>query len=139
MRLASVVIFGALGAAAVAAQTPARIVRPVDDAQMVRIAGSTPRQIRTAADQGAAPADLPMQHMLLVLRRSPAQEAELRQWLDAQRENDSPSYRQWLTSAQFGQRFGPAPADLAAVTAWLTRQGFQVESVAAGGGAIEFS
>ncbi|MGH9481608.1 MAG: choice-of-anchor D domain-containing protein, partial [Terriglobales bacterium] len=44
-----------------------------------------------------------------------------------------------LTPAQFGQRFGPAPADLAAVTAWLTRQGFQVESVAAGGGAIEFS
>lgn len=115
------------------------MVRAVDDTQVVRLAGNTPPYARAAADQGAAPADLPLQRMLLVLRRAPAQEADLRQLLDAQRENDSPSYRQWLTPAQFGARFGLAPADLAAVRAWLVRQGFQIDGIAAGGGVIEFS
>ncbi|HEV2446202.1 MAG TPA: protease pro-enzyme activation domain-containing protein, partial [Candidatus Sulfopaludibacter sp.] len=128
-----------LASVRLAAQVPARVVRAVDDAQVVRLAGNTPPQLRAGADQGAAPADLPFQHILLVLRRSPAQAADLRQLLDAQRENDSPNFHQWLTPAQFGARFGPAPADLAAVTAWLARQGFQIDSVSPGEGVIEFS
>jgi hypothetical protein len=45
----------------------------------------------------------------------------------------------WFTPVQFGRQFGPADADIQAVTDWLASQGFQVNRVAAGRAVIEFS
>ena len=72
-------------------------------------------------------------------RRGAEQEAALRQLLDEQQVKSSPNYHQWLTPEQFGKQFGPADADIQAVTDWLTTQGFQVNRVAAGRTVIEFS
>jgi hypothetical protein len=80
-----------------------------------------------------------MARMLLVLQRSEEQEAGLRKLLEDQQVKSSPSFHQWLTPEEFGQRFGPAEADIQAVTAWLTGQGFEVNHVAAGRAVIEFS
>lgn len=80
-----------------------------------------------------------MQHMILALKRTSEQEAELRALLDSQQTKGSSAYHQWLTPAQFGKRFGPAQSDIAAVEAWLESQGFKVESVSNGKTAIEFS
>jgi hypothetical protein len=77
--------------------------------------------------------------MLLVLKRSTEQETALRQLLDAQQTKSSPNYHMWLTPELFGRQFGPADADIQAVTDWLTSQGFQVNRVAAGRTVIEFS
>jgi hypothetical protein len=77
--------------------------------------------------------------MLLLLQRSADQESALRQLLDNQQSKSSPNYHAWLTPEQFGTQFGPADADIQAVTQWLTSQGFTNIKVGPGRTVIEFS
>ncbi|MBZ5671790.1 MAG: Ig-like domain repeat protein [Acidobacteriia bacterium] len=126
----------------VAAQTPevrARVTQAVDVENRVTLRGNIHPLARAEFDRGTAPDDLPMARMLLVLRRGEDQETALRQLLEDQQVKSSPHYHQWLAPEEFGQRFGPADADIQAATAWLTGQGFQVNQVAAGRTVIEFS
>ncbi|MDQ2861977.1 MAG: protease pro-enzyme activation domain-containing protein, partial [Pseudomonadota bacterium] len=46
--------------------------------------------------------------------------------LTAQQRKGSPSYHKWLTPAQFGAQFGPAPAAMSQVASALEAAGFQV-------------
>ncbi|MGH9407556.1 MAG: hypothetical protein ACRD3D_17180, partial [Terriglobia bacterium] len=65
-------------AAGAAAQTPrVRIVEPLDVTHRVTLRGNTPPLARHEYDRGAAPDDLPLDHMLLVLSRSREQESAL--------------------------------------------------------------
>jgi Pro-kumamolisin, activation domain/Bacterial Ig-like domain (group 3) len=114
------------------------VTQPVDETRLTVLKGNTHRLARPEFDQGAAPATLPMQRMLLVLKRSPQQEAALRKLLDDQQDKASPNYHKWLTPAQFGQQFGPADTDMQAITSWLQSHGFQVESTK-GRTVLEFS
>ena len=63
--------------------TPARITQAVDESQLTVLKGNTYYLASAQYDKGPAPAALPMNRMLLVLRRSPAQEAALEQFLGA--------------------------------------------------------
>jgi subtilase family serine protease len=121
--------------------TPVRahVTQPVDVQNLVPLRGNVHPLARAEYDRGVAPDDLPMQRMLLVLRRADDQEAALRQLLEDQQVKSSASYHAWLTPEEFGQRFGPADADIQAVTDWLAGQGFVVNQVAAGRTVIEFS
>ena len=124
------------------AQNPAvraRVLEPVDASNRVTLPGNVHPLARAELDQGAAPDDLPMERMLLVLQRGADQEAALRQLLDDQQTKSSPRFHQWRTPEQFGQQFGPADSDIQAVTDWLTGQGSQVGKVSAGRTVIEFS
>jgi hypothetical protein len=118
---------------------PARITRAVDETSRVGLTGNVHPLARAEFDQGRAPADLPMQRMLLVLKRSAEQQTTLGQLMADQYNVASPSFHQWLTPEQFGQEFGPADADVQAVTSWLQTHGFQVAKVSKGKIAIEFS
>jgi len=51
----------------------------------------------------------------------------------------SASFHQWLTPAQFGERFGPAAADLDRLVGWLLDQGFILDLVPQGRMALAFS
>ena len=115
------------------------ITQPVSEAQLTALRGNVHPMARAEFDQGAAPADLPMQRMLLVLRRSAEQERALAGLLDRQQDKASPSYHQWLAPEQFGTQFGPADSDIQAVTGWLQGRGFQVAQVSKGRTVIEFS
>ncbi len=117
----------------------ARVTQAVDMQNLITLRGNVHPLARPEFDQGAAPDDLPMERILLVLQRRPEQEAALRQLLDAQQVKSSALFHQWLTPEQFGQQFGPADSDLQAVTDWLSTQGFEVKKVAAGRTVIEFS
>jgi hypothetical protein len=117
----------------------ARVTQAVDMQNLVTLRGNVHPLARPEFDQGVAPDDLPMERILLVLQRGADQESALRQLLDDQQVKSSPRYHQWLTPEQFGQQFGPADADIQAVTGWLTTQGFEVNHVAAGRTVIEFS
>jgi len=139
LAFAFVPFFSLMAAGQQAAIVPARITQPVDMENLVTLRGNTHPLARPEYDQGAAPDSLPTERMLLVLRRSAEQEAALRKLLDEQQIKSSPNYHMWLTPEQFGQQFGPADADIQAVTGWLTSQGFQVSHVAAGRTVIEFS
>ncbi len=80
-----------------------------------------------------------MNRMLLVLKRSPEQEAALLELLDDQQDKNSPVYHKWLTPDEFGRQFGPADQDVHVVTSWLQSHGFQVAQVTKGRTVIEFS
>ena len=124
------------------AQPPAsraRIVSPVDDSSLVTLRGNTHPLARPQFDQGAAPADLQLHRMLLLLSRSPEQQAALDAFVESQHTPGSPNFRQWLTPADFGAKFGPAASDVQAVSGWLQRQGFSVARMAGGNTVIEFS
>lgn len=114
------------------------ITQAVSEAQLTVLKGNTHPLAKPQFDLGTAPATLPMQRMLLVLKRSPAQEAALRQLLDNQQDKHSPSYHQWLTPAQYGKQFGPTDSDLQTITSWLQSYGFQVGTTK-GRTVLEFS
>jgi hypothetical protein len=141
MILCAVVVPLLAGQAARAQQAnvQARVVEAVDDTRTVQLKGNVHPLARAEFDQGALPDSQPLTRMLLLLQRSDAQEASLRQLMDAQQTKGSSSYHAWLTPEQFGKQYGPADADVQAVTDWLTRQGFQVAKVSAGRTVIEFS
>ena len=123
-------------------QTPSpqsRIVDRVNESVLVTLRGNTHPLAQSQFDQGAAPPDLPMARMLLVLKRSDAQESALQALLDAQQDQNSPSYHQWLTPDAFGQQFGPSDQDIQTVAAWLRSHGFQAGGISQGRTVIEFS
>lgn len=121
------------------AMVPSRIVEPVDETRLTTLKGNTHPLARAQFDRGPAPPDLPMNRMLLVLKRSSEQEAALQTLLDNQQDKASPSYHKWLTPEQCGRQFGPDDHDLQAVSSWLQSHGFQIGKVAKGGNIIEFS
>ncbi len=118
---------------------PVRVTDRVDTARLVTLPGNTHPLARAQYDQGAAPADLPMNRMMLVLKRSPDQETALQNLLAEQQTTTSANFHKWVTPTQFGQQFGPADADIQAVTSWLASYGFQSIKVSNGRAIIEFS
>jgi hypothetical protein len=124
-------------AQAVSVQHPL-ITAPIDETQLTTLKGNTHPLAKPIYDVGSAPGTLPMQRMLLVLKRSPEQESALRKLLDDQQDKGSPNYHKWLTPEQFGKQFGPADDDMAKITAWLQSHGFQVGTTK-GRTVLEFS
>jgi pro-kumamolisin-like protein/Big-like domain-containing protein len=122
---------------AVAAPRPL-ITQPVDETLFTVLKGNTHPLARAEYDLGTAPATLPMQRMLLVLKRSAEQESALRKLLDDQQDKKSASYHKWLTPTQFGQQFGPTDSDIQTISSWLQSHGFQVGSTK-GRTVLEFS
>src|SRR5205807_8267674 len=114
------------------------ITQSIDEAHLTTLRGNTHPLARRESDLGTAPASLPMERMLLVLKRSPEQETALRKLLDNQQDKHSPSYHKWVTPEQFGQQFGPTDADLQSITGWLQSHGFQVGATK-GRTVLEFS
>lgn len=117
----------------------ARVTERIDASRLVTLRGNTHTLARAQNDQGAAPPDLPMNRIMLVLKRSAEQESALQNLLTQQQVTGSASYHQWLTPDQFAQRFGPADSDIQAVTSWLASYGFQSIKVSRGRTVIEFS
>lgn len=115
------------------------ITEPVIESQLVTLKGNTHPSARPQFDVGAAPPDLPLNRMLLVLKRSPEQDHALRTLLDMQQDKASPHYHKWLTPNEFGTRFGPTDQDIQTVTGWLQSHGFEVNRVTHGRTVIEFS
>lgn len=114
------------------------ITAPIDEQQLTRLKGNTHPLARAQFDLGTAPASLPMQRMLLVLKRSPEQEHALRTLLDDQQDKNSPNYHKWVTPEQYGKLFGPSDADMQTITSWLQSHGFEVGATK-GRSVLEFS
>lgn len=126
-----------------AAQTAATAVRPlitqtIDESRLTTLKGNTHPLARAEFDLGTAPASLPMERMLLVLKRSADQETTLRKLLDDQQDKASPNYHKWVTPEQYGAQFGPTDSDLQTITSWLQSHGFQVGTTK-GRTVLEFS
>src|SRR5579862_8474304 len=129
----------ALRASSQATYSQPRINAAVNDAQLTVLHGNTHPLAQAKYDHGPVAASLPMQNMLLVLKRSPAQDAALKSFMAEQQDPSSPEFHHWLTPTQFGETYGPAQQDIDTITKWLGSHGFQVNEVSAGRTTITFS
>jgi subtilase family serine protease len=133
----ALLVTGFLPSAQAAVQN--RIAGAVNNGSRVTLPGTIGGHARNSTDLGLAPANLKLESLSLRFSMTPAQQADLNQLLAAQLDPSSPSYHQWLTSEQFGARFGLSSSDLANVSSWLTSQGFTITSVAKSSTFITFS
>jgi hypothetical protein len=106
-----------------------RIVSPIDENQLVTLTGNVHPAASAKNDRGPVSASLPMADLVLVLSRSPEQQAAFDQYVQGEYDSGSPDYHQWLTPGAIGERFGPSLSDVATVTGWLTGHGFAVTQV----------
>jgi subtilase family serine protease len=77
--------------------------------------------------------------MTLVLARHPDRQAAFEKLLADQQDPASPSFHQWLTPSEIGERYGLTTEELDALTGWLKSQGLRVDWVASGRNFIGFS
>jgi subtilase family serine protease len=117
----------------------ARITGPIEESQSVELKGSIPRAVSASVDLGAADPTQPVDRVIMVLAPSPAQESELAQFLRNVQIRGRAEYHHWLSPAAFGERFGVAASDLAAVRAWLQAKGFRLEAPSPGRRTVAFS
>ncbi len=146
LSIAAALLFSALalvGATAARAQTAAAaqplVTRPVIDTSKIVLGGNVRSEARPANDRGAVTDSLPMEHLLLQLKRPADREAALTARIEEMHRAGSPSFHQWLTAKQLGEQYGPNPADITAVTTWLQGHGFEVHGVSASGMVVDFS
>jgi subtilase family serine protease len=130
----------AVSAASASVAVPvARIKESINEQQRVELKGLVPRAIARSVDLGPADPTLSAERMVMVLGSSPEQDAALAQFLRYVQTRGRPEYHQWLTPETFGQRFGAASADVAAIRKWLQSKGFRLETQSAGRRSIAFS
>ncbi len=115
------------------------ITTKIDGSKLQTLAGNTHPQANALNDRGAVPDNLAMENMLLQLKRPAEQEQALNRFIEQLHTRGSSNYHHWLTPAQFGESYGPAPQDIAAVTAWLRAGGFTVNLVHPNGMLVDFS
>jgi len=115
------------------------VVDAVDDSRQIAIPGNVRPEAVAENDRGVVENTLPLDHMQILLKRPIDREEALERLMIEQQTPGSPNYRSWLSAADFGERFGPATEDIAAVTTWLEQKGFRVNSVNAGRTMIDFS
>jgi pseudomonalisin len=139
-----VTIAGALALAAslscAFAQSPlAKNASRIDESQVVTLDGNTHPSARAQFDEGPLDPETKLEHMLLVLKPTSAQQADLDALVAAQQDPASLLYHQWLSPVEFGARFGTAQPDLSLVISWLVAHGFAVDEIAAGRRLVVFS
>jgi uncharacterized protein (TIGR03437 family) len=121
------------------AAPPDRITGPVDLRQIAPIPGSVHRLAQPQFDRGAVDPAFPMNHLVLFVKPSAAQQAELDRLLADQQNPSSKQFRQWLSPEEFGNRFGLTSRDHSQVVAWLHSEGFTIDETARGRNWIMFS
>jgi subtilase family serine protease len=133
-------VLGAFTPVAHAAGSAApQIVAPVNETDLVQLAGSTHPLALAKFDRGAVADSLAMEHMYVMLRRSSEQESSVEHYIAALHDPHSASYHRWLTADELGRKFGPAQEDIDTVVSWLRGQGFTVNLVHKSGLTIDVS
>ncbi len=140
-RLGLCSLFAVILSLPAAAQPPATrlVTQPVDITKLVTLPSSVHPLAQPGYDHGAVNESVPADRLLLLLNRPPEREAAFQQLLKDQQTPGSPSYHHWLTPEEIGSRFGPADADMDAVTGWLSASGFNVSRVSRARRFVEFS
>jgi Pro-kumamolisin, activation domain len=116
-----------------------RVTQTVDMSAMSPLKGTHLGLLSTLRPAGTVDDSTPMNHLQLVLQPSAERVAALQLLISQQHDPNSRNFHQWLTPEQYGQAFGVVDADIVAVTAWLTSQGFTVNGIYPSKFQIDFS
>jgi len=122
----ALVLAAPLAASAQSNGVQPRITAQISESRLMTLQGNTHPLARAQYDQGRVDPSLQVERITMLFQVTAAQKADLDALLAAQQNPTSPSFHQWLTPAQFGDRFGVATADLQKVTAWLQGHGLTV-------------
>jgi uncharacterized protein (TIGR03437 family) len=95
--------------------------------------------MRAGNDLGAVDPTTPINDIVLLVKPSAVQQAELDRLLTDQQNPSSPRFRQWLTPEEFGNRFGLSPSDHSKVVQWLKSENLAVTRVARGRNWVAFN
>ena len=136
--LASLFLF-AVPSARAESVGPVLITQNVDESKLVTLGGNTRPEAKAKYDRGLVADNLLMEHMLLLLKRSPEQERELEKLIDELHDSSSPNFHRWLTAKEFGERFGVAKPDRDTIKNWLQSHGLKVNVDYTNGLLIDFS
>ena len=121
------------------AAVPSRVLSRVDDAQLTVLKGNKNPMARPEFDKGPVDGGRMLERIVMVLQRSPEQDAALAAFNQRQYDPKSPDFHHWLHAEEFGQLYGPSDSDITAVTSWLQNHGFRIDQVTKGRVSIQFS
>ncbi len=136
--LASVIAYSAASMAQ-NARPAIRIAGPINENQLVTLSGNIHPAANSSNDRGPVSPSLAMTDLILVLSRSPEQQAAFDAFVASLNDTNSPNYHQWLTPEQVGEKYGPSTADIATITSWLAGHGFTNAQVTKDRMSIRFS
>ena len=119
--------------------TISRVVENVDNSKLVKLTGGVHPLARAEFDKGPVDANKLLQRIVLVLKRSPEQEAALAAFNERQYDPKSPDFHHWLHADEFGKLYGPSDADVQAITNWLQNHGFGIYEVSKGRTSLQFT
>jgi len=124
-----------------AGQTAVRSSAPAvnGDSPLVQLTGHVAPIVPRSEDLGRVSPNLPFEHVLLQLKRTPEQEAALDQTIADLHDPKSASFHQWMTAEEFGAKFGATDAQIQQVSDFLTANGLQMEGTNEGRTMISFS
>lgn len=117
----------------------ALIHEKVDERNLITLAGNTRPEAVPANDLGAVSDSLPINHIMLQLKRSAEQEQAVDRMIAALHDTASPGFHHWLTASEFGQAWGLDESDVRTITTWLQSHGFTVNTVYPNRMVIDFS
>jgi len=123
--LASVYLW-AVASAPGESHRPVLIKQNVDEGELVTLGGNTRPEANAKYDRGRVSDDFLMEHVLLLLRRSPEQEQELEQLIEELHDPSAPVFHHWLTAREFGKRFGVSEHDREAIKSWMKSRGLTI-------------
>ncbi len=116
-----------------------RIVDRIDESNLVTLRGNTHPAANARNDRGRVSPELRMSDLILVLSRSPEQQAAFEKFVAGQYDANSPDFHQWLTPDEVGTKFGPSETDIDTISRWLIGHGLSVDQVTKDRMSIRFS
>ena len=130
------VLLTLLPALAHAAQAD-RITGTIDPSQMVILRDHVSAMARPQDDQGPVEASRQM-HVTMLFTRTEEQQKAMQKLLEDLQDPKSANYHKWLTSDEYGARFGLSQGDIDKISAWLTAEGFKITYLAHGHDFLSF-
>jgi uncharacterized protein (TIGR03437 family) len=137
LAISSLLPFGLIAQQTRIAQ-PDRIAGRLDPNHLAAVKGNIHPNARPENDRGAVSPNLELDYITLHLKPTPAQQADLDQFLTQLQDPASPNHYKWLTPEQYADRFGASLADIAQITNWLQGQGLSVIRPARGRNFVVF-
>jgi len=122
-----------------AGQTNDLVSGAIDPSSRIVLRDQRAPWARAQNSVGSVPGDTMLEHLTLVLKRSPERQKAFEQFLQSQQDPSSANYHRWLTPIQIGKRFGASEHDIHAISEWLRGEGLRVDSVANSRMMIDFS